>query len=331
MRSVGFTVSPGWRILLKDMEIDPANVLRRARLPDDFLTHGAVSLPTDEWFRLWRGLEAEANDPLLPLRIGRAISFETFDPPVFAAMCSRDLNVALDRISFYKKLCAPLSLDVRHLPDETTVAFEWLDASVDPPASTMLTELVFFVQLARIGTRAAVHPRRVVSPVVPDQTTEYTKYFGVFVQPGKKPMLAFSAADARRPFLTANDELWSFFEPRLRVRLSEIESSASVSERVRAALLELLPSGDPSIESVCRKLGISKRSLQRRLREEHATYQTLLNETRAELASHYLSHSELSGYEISFLLGYENPSSFFRAFHSWTGKTPEQVRARAST
>jgi AraC-like DNA-binding protein len=121
--------------------------------------------------------------------------------------------------------------------------------------------------------------------------------------------------------------MWQEFEPSLKQRLSELDHSASTSERVRSALLELLPSGATSIEAVCRKLGTSARTLQRRLSEEGETFQTILNRTREALARHYLKRPELTASEISFLLGYEDPSSFFRAFATWTGITPEQARA----
>jgi AraC-like DNA-binding protein len=88
----------------------------------------------------------------------------------------------------------------------------------------------------------------------------------------------------------------------------------------------LLPSGESSVDAVCRRLGTSVRTLQRRLREEGDTFQAILNRTRESLARHYLKRPELTATEISFLLGYEDPSSFFRAFTSWTGTTPEQAR-----
>jgi AraC-like DNA-binding protein len=102
-----------------------------------------------------------------------------------------------------------------------------------------------------------------------------------------------------------------------------------MSERVHSALLELLPSGRTSVEAVCRKLGTSSRTLQRRLSDEGETFQSILNRTREALARHYLKRSELTATEISFLLGYDDPSSFFRAFAAWTGTTPEQARATA--
>ena len=74
-------------------------------------------------------------------------------------------------------------------------------------------------------------------------------------------------------------------------------------------------------------LGVSPRTLQRRLGAEDVKYQDILNQTREQLARHYLTSSSLSGGEISFLLGYDNPNSFFRAFQQWTGTTPETVRS----
>ena len=121
--------------------------------------------------------------------------------------------------------------------------------------------------------------------------------------------------------------MWGFFEPDLRKRLSDLDASATTADRARAALLELLPSGAASVTAVSERLGTSTRTLQRRLKQENRSFQALLNETREELARHYLKTSNLSGAEISFLLGFEDPNSFFRAFHSWTGKTPEQARS----
>lgn len=121
--------------------------------------------------------------------------------------------------------------------------------------------------------------------------------------------------------------MWEFFEPELRRRLSGLEADASTGERVHAALLEMLPAGEASVEAVAKRLMVSSRTLQRRLRDAGTSYQAMLNETREALARHYLASSSLSAAEISFLLGYDDPSSFYRAFHGWTGKTPDGVRS----
>lgn len=322
-----FTLFPGWQILLKDLGIRPADVLRRAGLPDDLLTRSSVLLSTEKYFDFWRGLEREANDPLLPLRIGRAISFEIFDAPIFAAMCSPDLNTAVRRISRFKKLIGPMALHVDKEDTATTLELEWLDKTQEPPIFLAATELVFFVQLARLATREEIRPVAVTTPDPPKPAKAYAEYFGRQIESGPSHAVTFSAKDAARPFLTANAKLWDFFEPELRRRLSELDETATMSDRVHGALLELLPSGSASLQAVSKKLAVSTRTLQRRLSAEDRSFQLVLDTTREELARHYLASSTMSGAEVSFLLGFEDPNSFFRAFQSWTGETPEQVRA----
>jgi len=327
--SVGtYTIDHSWRLILAGLGLRPADVLRRAGLPGDLLNRERATLTQGEYFRLWRGLEQEAADPALPIRIGEAISgSEVFDPPIFAALCSPDLDTALGRIARYKALTCPMRLDVQVRAHSTTLGLSWLDAREEPPASLLATELVFFVALARLATRARVPPLSVVAPVALEPARAYAAWFGVAPRRGPRPELAFAAADARRPFLTANEGMWRSFEPDLQRRLAELDAGSSTSDRVRAALVELLPGGAASIEAVAARLGASSRTLQRRLKDEGQTFQDVLARTREELADHYLGSTALSSAEISFLLGFEDPNSFFRAFHAWTGTTPERARS----
>ena len=120
--------------------------------------------------------------------------------------------------------------------------------------------------------------------------------------------------------------MWNYFEPELTKRLADLEIDDSTSARVRSALAELLPSGETTIDDVARELGISKRTLQRKLKEEKTTFQKQLNSTRESLAVHYLSNTDITTNEIAFLLGYQELNSFLRAFSLWTGKTVSEYR-----
>lgn len=73
------------------------------------------------------------------------------------------------------------------------------------------------------------------------------------------------------------------------------------------------------------------RSLQRRLSEAGTSFSVLLDETRTRLAKRYLSATGVSLKEIPYLLGYEGPSSFFRAFRVSTGQTPLEFRDAAAS
>lgn len=117
------------------------------------------------------------------------------------------------------------------------------------------------------------------------------------------------------------------FEPELRTRLAELDRKSRFGDRVRASMMETLAGGQCTMVDTARRLGVSTRTLQRRLSEEETSFQGELNRLRADLARHYLANSRYSNAEISFLLGYDDPNSFIRAFHAWTGQTPEKSRA----
>jgi AraC-like DNA-binding protein len=244
-------------------------------------------------------------------------------------MCSSSLRVAAHRLAEYKRLIGPVRLSVMDTRRGLELEYVWPDG-MQPPGALAAAELVFWVALARLATRAEVSPTEITTPWVPRSPDAYRTYFGVPVREAEAQRLVFSSRDADLPFVTQNEGLWDFFEPQLRKRLTELELGATVAERVRGALLELLPSGSPSMNAVARALAVSTRTLQRRLRDEGTTFQGVLSETRESLARHYLTSSGLTTSEISFLLGYEEPNSFYRAFRSWTGETPEAVRGTAT-
>jgi AraC-like DNA-binding protein len=320
-----YALEPGARAMLTDIGLSPTAVLRRAGLRPDILSHGPVWLSQDEFFSLWRAIEIEADHPDLPILLVETFSADLFSPALFAAVVSPDLNTAALRVAQYKRLIGPLDMDINIGAHETTLSFGW-PVGAQPPDSMVLTELLFWVGLARLGTRSDVTPTRVTVPTPPNDLDTYRRVFGVEISPSVTKSVSFRADDAARPFLTANEAIWETFEPQLRHRLAELDVEASTSERVGAVLLEVLPAGRTTVADVANELAVSSRTLHRQLKAEGASFQRILSGTREKLARHYLRNPTLSGTDIAFLLGYGDTSSFYRAFQSWTGQTPEQIR-----
>ncbi|NEA32148.1 AraC family transcriptional regulator [Streptomyces sp. SID13031] len=318
------------RALLTDLGASLPAVLQRARLPQGLFAGGTVELTPTEYYALWQALAEDVADELLPITIARTISAEVFDPPLFAAFCSPSLAVAVSRIAHYKRLIGPLRLTVRASGGSMTIELVWPD---EPPEVYALTELLFWVALARIGTRAEVRPLRLTAPVAlpPDVRDQYAQYAGVPITHGPHWSITFDDRDADRPFLTANERMWEYFEPDLRRRLADLDQGTSTAELVHAALLKLLPAGAATTVSVARELAVSTRTLQRRLQLESTAFQSILRATRESLARHYLTTSTMTTPEIAYLLGYDDTTSFYRAFNGWTGQTPETVRSGANT
>jgi len=321
-----FAVQMSWKLLILDMGYAPAEVLSLARLPGDLFARPGASLSPAQYFDLWRGLEQAAGHDELALKLAQAMSVEAFDPALFACLCSPDLNTALQRLAHYKRLIGPLHMAVDIRAERTQVTLSCYGSTAPIPRSLGVSELVFFTQLARLATRERIEPLAASVPDLPLKLAPYQAYLGCALGASEQIQIAFSANDARRPFLTENMAMWAAFEPALNSRLCDLDAQASMRERVRAVLLETLPAGITSIDKVAQRLAISKRSLQRQLADESVGFQELLSEVRHELARHYLSRTDISAGEISWLLGFQESNSFIRAFRSWTGTTPAAYR-----
>ncbi len=326
-----FTIDMAWLLLLKDLGVRPEHVLKKAALPEDLFSRPERGLTTAEYFRFWQSLEETLDNPRFPLLLVETVTAESFVPPIFAALCSKNMAQASERLAKYKTLIAPMRLDITLSQDRFTLSPQWLDATDTIPFAVVAAELAFLMRLIRLGTREPIKALAVGMPLLPASSSvlAYADFFGAAVQHSPAPYLTIVLSDAEMPFLTANDGMWQVFEPELRKRLSELNDTASMGERVQALLLELLPSGDVRIQTVARRLAMSPRTLQRRLDDEHESFRALVNHTRERLARHYLSQTSLTSGEISFLLGFEDPNSFYRAFHDWTGSTPDAMRTQA--
>lgn len=321
-----FIIDQGWNALFHQHHIDARELLKRAALPQDLFTRKDAALSTVEYFRLWDALASVMERPDMPLQLVESLTADFFSPPLFAAYCSPNLNTALERLSRYKPLIGPCRLLITRTAKETRLVVEFLDKGLEIPPTLVASELAFFVQLARMATRERIKPTAVLTPIELKPKQAYRNFFSITPKHADRIGLSFRSEDAERPFISANEKMWEFFEPGLNLRLADLTTEDDFTSRVRSVLLELLPAGESSIEAVSERLLVSKRTLQRRLNQEGTNFQQVLNEVREELANHYLKNSDLSHTQISFLLGFSDPNSFFRAFHGWTGTTPESAR-----
>ncbi len=185
--------------------------------------------------------------------------------------------------------------------------------------------------------KKAMLPEDLFARQTPSLTAEeYFRFMGAIdaLSPDEQTLIRLAASGGIEAFsppifaayCSRNESMWEFFEPELKRRLSMMETDDSCAARVRSALMELLPSGECTIDDVAKKLGYSKRSLQRKLQEEDTNFQKQLNHTRELLARTYLANTDMTTEDIAFLLGYQESGSFLRAFTVWTGQTVIEYR-----
>ena len=322
-----FLIDKNYGTYLSAMGFSTEEVLKKAMLAEDLFARQAPSLTTEEYFRFMQAIDALSPDEQMPIRLAASEGIETFSPPIFAAYCSRNALMCLKRLAQYKPLIGALLYRVEETENEVSVDVVSAEVELELPEILVGIEYVFIIGLIRKATKEQIKP---ISVTVKHEMKNgaYADFIGVPIVEGENNRLTFSKSDALTPFITRNESMWEFFEPELNRRLSMMDTDDSYSARVRSALMELLPSGECTIDDVAKKLGYSKRSLQRKLQEENTNFQKQLNHTRELLAKYYIDHTQMKTEDIAYLLGYQDTSSFLRAFSVWTGKSFGEFKDR---
>ena len=110
--------------------------------------------------------------------------------------------------------------------------------------------------------------------------------------------------------------------------LRSLYQQDDIAGELKRKLADLMARGEANADAACRALKLSRRTLQRRLKAEKTSFQSILREVRAELAIAYLKDARLRSLEIAMLLGYSNISSFTTAFKSWYNMPPAEYRQK---
>jgi AraC-like DNA-binding protein len=312
---------------LRESGIGVSAVLQRAGLPSGLLDQPRILVTTEELFAFWRGIGEVSSDPAIGLELGTEAKPEQFDPIALAALSTGSFGEAMRQIARYKQLTCPEELLHENDGDEWSIQFRWLLANDAEPE--ILTDVCFayVLSVARHGTATRMSPLRLelVRPRSYAKTIE--RHFGCPIFFGAaRNAIVFRASDADRPFVTRNAELLAMLAPQLDEELKQHKGQETFPERVRATIQRKLAGRRPKMPDIARELHISSRTLQRRLQNAGYSFQQVLEESRHQLARHYLNNSLLELNETAYLLGYEDSNSFVRAFRTWEGVPPASWR-----
>jgi AraC-like DNA-binding protein len=322
---LAMTVAP-LQEALQQYGIDFAALAVRAGLDPGLLTEPNARYPAAALQKLWEFSAAQSGDPLFGFRVGNLVRPGSFHALGLGIVSSTSVLAALHRVQRYSSIVSTNGrLVVLH--QDGSVGLELRsDRMAVMPTIHCVDALV--VGLCRILVQCAgpsAMPVRVVFVRPREAPAEaYREILGCPVEfDGRNIAIWFDAAAAARPVLSGNAELAAEAD-KLSARYMDALTPDSTVTRVRALLLKAMPSGEFGRDAVARSLNQSASTLQRRLRDEGATYQELLDATRHEVALEYLRHGRHSLVDIAFLLGFTDQSNFTRAFRRWTGKTPRE-------
>jgi AraC-like DNA-binding protein len=277
--------------------------------------------------RLWALAVEATGDPCFGLLVPRFVTPAAFHALGYAILASPNVHAVFQRWTRFQRLVTDaidqrleLAGDRYRLTIERNSAFTPPHEAVDAFMATGVRALRGLSGAARINPLAIYMQRPEPTPSEP-----FHKVFRCPIRFGApKDVVEYSRKDVEAPLPYANAELARQSDAIVADYLARSGRDGTLADRVRALLVEHLPDGGPSEETIARRLCVSPRSLQLQLAQEGTTYKTLLNRARQSLASSYLQQGRYSIKEIAFLLGFSDAATFTRAFRRWTGQTPRR-------
>jgi len=312
--------------------LDRDVLMRDAGLIDAELDDPDSRIPIRKVWKLWHVAIERSGDPWLPLRVAASTSVRAYGLVGYTMSNSATIGQALKRLARYSRIVTE-AVRVRYAEDESGAKIVVEGAAADVNASRSGSDFrqAFVIAAVRELAREEIVPREARLPYVrPADAEELGRLLRapvVFDPPND--WVAFSRDQLDLPVRGADATLGGYLEQFSSQLLHELPDPESFRDQVRRAMWSALGDGQPALGAIATKLAVSPRTLQRRLREEGTSYGELLDLLRREFATRLLRERKLAVYEIAFLLGYAEPSTFHRAFRRWTGHSPQQFRKGA--
>ena len=310
---------------------DSKALFLRAGLDPARLNDPDARYPVEGMCRLWRLAVQVTGDAYFGLRTADFWHPTTLNALGYSWMASDSLRDALTRMARYGRLVTTVAdMTLEEFDDHFSFKIRPLMARSSVPHEAVDAGLATFVKMCRVSYGDDFNPLRVITQRPGfDDPTRYQEYFRAPVEfSARDNILYFSKESLETHLPTANPRLARINDRIITEYLAQFDKG-STAMRVRAKLIDLLSAGNVSQHDVADSLHMSLRTLQRKLGGEDTSYKDLLDETRRELANQYLRQACLSVSEVTYLLGFSEPSNFARAFKRWTGRTPSEFRTAA--
>lgn len=223
----------------------------------------------------------------------------------------------------------PERITVEERGPEVHISKHWFHAANPEPDLSVDVSFAFLLSLGRRGTGQTLTPIRLELTRGGAPTAGQSAFFSCpVVHESARDTLVLKASDLDRPFPGHNAELIEIITPALEETFGRLRPRSSFSEQVKAVLKRGFASGRPEIAAVARDLGTTERTLQRRIADEGGNFRALVREARKELGRKLLSDPSTDIEEVACILGFQDTTSFYRAFRSWEGSTPQAWRSR---
>ncbi|WP_141688398.1 AraC family transcriptional regulator [Bradyrhizobium paxllaeri] len=316
---------------LKEMGKDPTVILSKVGLTPEEARDPSVRLEVRTQIKLLELAAEEVLDECLGFHLARSFDLREIGLVYYVIASSEQLADALRNAERYSQINNEgVRLRFSMRDGAAVIAVDYVNVDRDADRQHIEFWLVTLVRICRQVTNGRLAPLRLkIKHFRNGMPAEYKAFFGVEIEFGANAdeiwfprpiaLLSLVGRDER-----LNELLRRYAEEALARKPRE---RLTVRSKVEDILQELLPHGRATATEVARRLGMSSRTLSRKLGDESTSFAEIQDQLRAALAKRYLQDKTLPISQIAWLLGYREVSSLTHAFKRWTGTTPQRYRS----
>ncbi len=313
-------------------EVDVRSILDAAGLTQSVVSDNTQRIPLEQFEDILQRLINASGDPLFGFHTSEFIEPAFYSVHGYITLNCSTLKETLATIPVYEKIVGDMGVsDVQSQGDSTVL--RWNSQLTNPLVKRHVRENIIcsWFRFTETFLRVEGSPNEIwfehEAPESAEQLEEYKALFGCEVL-FSRPYTGIWIANDRlnTPIAQADEKLLHVLFDHASQLLSEIDQGRSLAEQIKSMLRLTLNRQIPSSELIADQLGISVRTLQRKLGDEGTSYKMVLNDLRKELALHYVKNTSLSLEEVAAKLGFGETRSFYRSFKQWTGTTASTYR-----
>ena len=306
-------------------------LLAMDQLQPGWLRHSGDRLPVARLFDIYRLAAELSGCEDIGLYVGRTQYFAGLNLLLYMSTICNTFREYLNLVPSILKLRGDIG-EVVIQRDGEFIRLEWRPLQEESKVERYLSDEVLSSAQAIVNT-LCVDPipvrRAHFTYARPAELTQLELAFGTDLHFGQPvSCLFFERGSLNSPIIKLDYELSDDVTGALQDLFEQEQSSDPFLHSTRQAVARALPTGEVSIDGLATELGVSRRTLQRRLTDRNTHFMQVLAEVRAELAGRYLADNRLGITEIAFLLGYSDQASFSNAFRGWNGMSPSEYRAK---
>ncbi|WP_456373967.1 AraC family transcriptional regulator [Thiolapillus sp.] len=312
--------------IMRSYDVDPLPILRELAIDPRRIADINARFRISQVLALFEKMENIIPESSFGLKAAEFWHPSHMGPLGYAWITSETLHAAFKRLQRFSKIVTEGS-KLTLVETDIDIAMEFRFLGNIALTSRSDTSMAMLLAMIRCNGDHKLHPTSV--SFAHSAPRDPAPYYALFQCPvefdAEITCFRLEREEAEKIRSTSHAQLSLLHDQLMREYLSNLDKE-NIIERVKAAIVEELPSGHISDARIAKALFMTERTLQRRLQAEGTTFKRLLTEVRQELADQYIRDSKMTLQEISFLLGFAELSSFSRAFKRWKGMSPKHFR-----